>query len=77
MEVVIKKWGNSLGVVIPKVIANDFNLKDGSSVEIENSNGNIIISPKRNNLTDMLSQINSSNIHDEADFGHTSGKEIW
>jgi len=77
MEVVIKKWGNSLGVVIPKVIANDFNLKDGSSVEIENSNGNIIISPKRNNLTDMLSRINSSNIHDEADFGQISGKEIW
>ncbi|HOA07156.1 MAG TPA: AbrB/MazE/SpoVT family DNA-binding domain-containing protein [Spirochaetota bacterium] len=77
MEVVIKKWGNSLGVVIPKVIANDFNLKDGSSVEIENSNGNIIISPKRNNLSDMLSRINSSNIHDEADFGQTSGKEIW
>jgi len=77
MEVVIKKWGNSLGVVIPKVIANDFNLKDGSSVEIENSNGNIIISPKRNNLTDMLSRINSSNIHDEADFGQASGKEVW
>ncbi len=77
MEVVIKKWGNSLGVVIPKVIANDFNLKDGSSVEIENSNGNIIISPKRNNLTDMLSRINSSNIHHEADFGQASGKEVW
>ncbi|HOF34229.1 MAG TPA: AbrB/MazE/SpoVT family DNA-binding domain-containing protein [Spirochaetota bacterium] len=77
MEIVVKKWGNSLGLVIPKVIAKDFNLKDGSSVEIENNEGNIVISPKRINLKDMISGINSENIHDEADFGQTSGKEIW
>jgi antitoxin MazE len=77
MEIVIKKWGNSIGVVIPKVIAKDLNLKDGSSVNIEDNNGNIIISPKRNNLSEMLSNINKSNIHSEIDFGKSSGKEIW
>jgi antitoxin MazE len=77
MEIVVKKWGNSLGVRIPKIMAKDLNLKDGSSVEIEDSNGNIIISPKKHNLNDLLSRINKSNLHGEIDFGKSSGKEIW
>ncbi len=77
MEIVVKKWGNSLGVIISKLIAKDFNFKDGSFVEIDANEGNIIISPKSSNLKDMLSGIKKYNIHDEADIGQTSEKEIW
>ena len=77
MEIVVKKWGNSLGVRIPRIIAKDLNLKDGSSVDVEDLNGNIIISPKRNTLSELLSGINSSNIHEEIEFGKSEGKEIW
>ena len=77
MEIVVKKWGNSLGVRIPKIMAKGLNLKDGSCVEIEDTNGNIIISPKRNTLSDLLGRINKSNIHDEICFGNSMGKEIW
>lgn len=77
MEIVVKKWGSSLGIVIPKVIAKDLNLKDGSSLEIKDKNGNIIISPKKNSLSEMISKISDSNIHNEVEFGNPSGKEIW
>ncbi len=77
MEIVIKKWGNSLGVRIPKIIAKDLHLKDGISVEVEENNGSIIITPQRYNLNDLLNQINKSNIHEEIDTGSPLGKEIW
>ena len=77
MEIVIKKWGNSLGVRIPNIIARELHLKDGSPVEIEDNNGNIIISPKKYNLHDMVSKIDKSNIHAEYDTGTVEGKEIW
>ena len=77
MVITVKKWGNSLGVRIPKIIARDLNLKDGSAVEIEDNNGTIIISPKKNTLNELLSGINEANIHHEIDFGISSGREIW
>lgn len=77
MEVVIKKWGNSLGVRIPKMIANDLNLKDGAAVDIKDLNGQIIISPKQYTLQDMLKLIDASNIHNEIDTGNSVGNESW
>jgi antitoxin MazE len=77
MEIVIKKWGNSLGVRIPSVIAKDLNLKDGSSVEVEDNNGNIIITPKRYNLHDMLKKIDKSNTPCEVATGSPRGNESW
>jgi len=34
IDVKVKKWGNSLGVVIPKEIINSKNLKEGSEIEL-------------------------------------------
>lgn len=33
-NVKVKKWGNSLGIVIPKDILNDEDIKEGSELEI-------------------------------------------
>ncbi|HNX60293.1 MAG TPA: AbrB/MazE/SpoVT family DNA-binding domain-containing protein [Spirochaetota bacterium] len=77
MEIVVKKWGSSLGIVIPKIIAKDLNLKDGSPLEIKDINGNIIVSPKKYSLSEMISKISDSNIHNEVEFGNPSGREIW
>jgi antitoxin MazE len=77
MEIVVKKWGNSLGIRIPNIIAKELSLKDGSSVEIEDINGQIIISPKKYNLHEMLDKIDKSNLHPEFDTGTIKGKELW
>lgn len=77
MQITIKKWGNSLGIRIPKSFVKSLSLKDGSLVEIRDNNGEMVIYPVKDDLTDMLSRINDSNLHDEFDTGKSEGKEIW
>jgi len=77
MQMVIKKWGNSLGLIIPKIIAKDLDIKDGTSVEVQELNGNIIISPKKYKLSDLLGKIEDSNKHEETDFAKAEGREAW
>jgi antitoxin MazE len=78
MEAMVKKWGNSLGVRIPNLIARELSLKDGSFVDI-NDKGKVIIIKhiKKNKLSEMLSNINEQNIHKEIETGGPAGKEIW
>ena len=45
MEAVVKKWGNSLGIRIPNLIARELSLKDGSCVGISYRGKEIIIKP--------------------------------
>jgi antitoxin MazE len=47
MQVQVARWGNSLGLRIPKDIAAQAGLREGVRVEIEAEGGRIIISPAR------------------------------
>ncbi len=77
MEIEIKKWGNSLGVRIPKIIAKDLKITEGTLATIEDIDGQIVISPEKNRLQNILKQINAENIHSEIDFGMQKGQESW
>ena len=78
MKAVIKKWGNSLGIRIPNVIARELSLKDGSYVDINDNGKAIIVEPiQKNKLSEMVSKINEQNIHEEIETGGPVGKEIW
>jgi antitoxin MazE len=84
MEAVIKKWGNSLGIRIPNLIVREMSLKDGSFVNIDGKENEIIIKPVRKSklkarphLSEILSQINEQNIHEEITSAGPVGKEIW
>lgn len=78
MSVKIQKWGNSLGVRIPKALIEKVNLSENSEVEIESKNGTIIIfaSKKKYALEDLLEQITKNNLHHEDAFA-AEGKEVW
>ena len=45
MQMVIKKWGNSLATRIPKAIVESIDLHLDQEVEIEAINGRIVITP--------------------------------
>ncbi len=77
MLTVVQKWGNSLGVRIPAVYAKEFELKNGSSVEIFEEEGKLVIKPKRNSLNDLLMQITEENKHEAVETGKSLGKEEW
>jgi antitoxin MazE len=78
MEAVVKKWGNSLGIRIPNIIAKNKTLRDGAAVEITETESGILISPKqKRSLTEMLEQITAENTHSEIETGDAVGNEIW
>jgi len=43
----VQKWGNSLGVRIPKAIAEQVNLQSGTPVDFDTAGGVLTIRPKR------------------------------
>jgi antitoxin MazE len=78
MSVKIQKWGNSLGVRIPKTVIEKVNLGENSEVEIESKNGTIVIFPvKKEYLLDaLLEQITKSNLPSKEEF-KSEGNEVW
>ena len=79
MQTSVQKWGNSLGLRIPGVYAKELHLLDGSIVDIQRKENEIIISPakKKKSLNDLIQLITDENQHDEIDFGSPHGKEEW
>ena len=77
MKTVVQKWGNSLGIRIPSFYVKEFDLKGGSSVEIVEDNGKLVILPKKNTLEALLSQVKEENKHAYIDTGFSVGKEEW
>ena len=78
METRIQKWGNSLGVRIPRAVAADVRLKVGSAVCVSAEDDAIVIRPvvrPRYLLSDLLRRVNRRNVHAEADTGEPVGRE--
>jgi len=81
METNIQKWGNSLGVRLPKHIALNQSLKAGSRVVVTETKTGIAIEvvkdKKYNTLAEMLAGITPLNIPELIDWGDPVGNEIW
>ena len=79
----ISRWGNSLGVRIPKDIANRVGLSDGAQVEIVERGGEVVISrvkPRlRYSLEELVAGVTPEEAHAasaEIDWGPDVGREI-
>ena len=80
MIATVQKWGNSLGVRIPKPLAQDAFLKEGASVQMTVRDGRLVLEAqkaRRYQLPSLLKSITSKNIHEEVDTGHPAGREAW
>jgi antitoxin MazE len=80
MKASVQRWGNSLALRIPKAIALESGLADGSVVDLKLRKGMISLIPERrqkHKLSDLLSQITKKNLHGEVSTGTPIGKEIW
>lgn len=76
----IRKWGNSLGVRIPKHVAQDARIQEGSSVELSVEEGRLIIAPRNKRkytLKELVDEITPENMHGETEWGSPAGKEVW
>lgn len=80
MRAKIQKWGNSLGLRIPKALAEELSVTEGSAVELSVKDGRLVAAPerrKRYTLAELLAGVTPENRHPETDFGPPRGKEIW
>ena len=77
MQTVVQKWGNSLGIRIPSLYVKEFDLKNGSSVEIVEEEGKLVIKPGKVTLEQLLSQVTEESIHESWETGPSVGKEEW
>lgn len=71
-----KRWGNSLGIRIPKELAKELKLEEESAVYMHVKDGKLIIEPKKDlSLEEMVDQINEDNRQDLLEFGSPVGRE--
>lgn len=77
MEPRVQKWGNSLAIRIPKPLAQQLGLTEGTPVEVEADNHRIVIRRKRYTLEELLSRVTPENLHGEVDTGLPVGREEW
>lgn len=75
----ISKWGNSLGLRLPKSVAREAQLDEGDTVEVSVDNGAIVIRPTRPEYTldELVARITPRNRHRESDWGASLGHEVW
>ena len=74
----ILKWGNSLGLRIPKSFAKELDIEPNSEVDITVKDGRLIIRPVPRpayELVELLADVTQDNLHDEVEFGELTGRE--
>ena len=75
----IRKWGNSLALRIPKSMAGDVHMTDGSAVDLLVKDEALVVRPVRAKvyrLDALLGQVKSGNIHKEIGLGDPVGREL-
>jgi len=77
MQVQLARWGNSLGLRIPKDIAARFGLSEGGRVEIEAEGDRIVIRTDRPryDLDELLTGMSPGAMRDTFDWGPDIGRE--
>ena len=73
----ISKWGTSLAVRIPKPIAEQWDVQEGSPIEIVPQGDQVVLRKRSYDLADMLSQVTDDNLHAEQGSGPAQGREEW
>jgi len=80
MRANVQTWGNSLALRIPKPLADQAKITQGSLVEIKLVD-NVLhiesIAPQEYTLEALLEGVTQDNLHEEVDTGDAQGKEVW
>lgn len=84
MKIAFQKWGNSLAVRVPKIVAQEIGARDGKAAEMSVQGRKLVIEPierkrrrRRYSLDELVGRITRQNRHDEIDWGAGVGNEAW
>ena len=73
----ISKWGSSLAVRIPKAIAEEWGVYEGTTIEMSRDSKGINLRKRKYTLEELLEGMNDADLPPEVDWGPPRGKEIW
>jgi len=73
----VATWGSSLAIRIPKPIAEQWGVQEGSAIEIVPDGDILMLRKQVYDLTSLLDQVTPDNLHHEIDTGTPQGKEEW
>ncbi len=79
MRGTVSKWGNSLALRIPKGVADDAHLAEGTEVELAVESGRLVVArtAPAYRLEDLLNGITADNQHDLVFDDAPRGAEVW
>ncbi len=82
MHTKIKKWGNSQGLRLTKIMLEEIQARVGDEVEIYTQEGKIIVEPVKQvrgkyDLNSLVADIQQEYKSSELDWGKPVGKEEW
>lgn len=79
MQTTIAKWGNSLALRLPRNIAEDARMFEGTPVELQLDGATLVVTPARPKykLAELLEKHKPEHKHVESDWGPPRGQEVW
>ena len=77
MQVLVSKWGNSLGLRLPRALAAEIGVAEGQRVEIRADNGRLVVEPLREAYTwaRMMENVTPETMREAFDWGDDLGRE--
>lgn len=79
MKATVQRWGNSLAVRLPRLLAEESQISEGSQVELVRTPDGVLVKARqkpRYRLSDLLAGISPENLHPETEWGPAVGREV-
>ncbi|OGG00373.1 MAG: hypothetical protein A3F83_09655 [Candidatus Glassbacteria bacterium RIFCSPLOWO2_12_FULL_58_11] len=75
----VKKWGNSLGLRLPKAVVAQLGLGEDTAVEFRIKGNRLLITPAAPayTLKGLLARVSRKNVHTELAGSAPAGHELW
>lgn len=80
MQLTLKQWGNSNGVLLPKELMKQAGIKKNDTLDAEVVDGKIILTPgfRHKSLSERIAEFDGQMVlSEEYDWGDPVGSEVW
>jgi len=80
MSITLHRWGNSVGLRVPKPMLEQLGLSEGSRVDVMIEDGRLVIEPVRRGrmtMAELLEGFTQGDPPGEVDWGSPVGREVW
>ncbi len=71
----VKKWGNSMAVLIPGAFARSRQIQVGALIDLDSVR--VVSKRRRYKLSELVAKMKPEHSHGEWDLGDPVGKEVW